>query len=176
MKNNPTLLAIITTIAVSFSAAAQQPDAAAIADAMHDPQPDGDEVRLINPEQRLTAHVGPDAIATLRSGEATLVLQVQDSGEGASVVLGDDGLTINDTVYTQHWLNTVRGLEHLIEVFDPETTSITVNVEGLVPYLDTEDAVVLRDDEGNEAMRYGGLAVFDARSQRQTAWFEAAKT
>ncbi len=146
-------------------------DTVAIADAMRDPQPDGASTRLVNIEQKVTARVGASGAVRLSGSKGAVDLVLLGAGSNARTEVGDDLLVVRDDVFAQHWLNTPRGLEHIIEVF-AATDVLDLRVSGLAASLLDERTVILRDGDGSEALRYSGLAVFDALSRHQTAWFE----
>ena len=105
----------------------------------------------------------PEARFSLESSAAPVVAAVEDGAVDA----------VDDNGPHQLWIATERGVEHLIEVYDPADSIVErLLVEGLTPILRTDDYVALVDDEGVERSSYSNLHVFDAIAVSQLAWFE----
>lgn len=105
----------------------------------------------------------PEARISLQSSEAPIVATVEDGAVDAIDIDGPHQL----------WIATERGVEHLIELYDPVDSVVErLVVEGLTPVLTADDHIALVDDEGIERSAYSGLHVFDAAATPQLAWFE----
>ncbi len=112
-------------------------------------------------------------LSDVMSGDPLVHLQLE--GTVAPDVRQEDDLAIDasDPIGPrQLWLATERGVEHIIEVYEPSMPLLQrLRVEGLHPRLDHE-SVTLVDDDGMPRATYAGLHVFDALGVVHEAWFE----
>lgn len=173
---------------LAATSAAAQPLSPELWDAVDDisrnPWPVGADgsggTAFINQQQALEAVVDDDGAWTLftgASGEEATALILEGFAATAGHELGDDTISARGEGRTQTWVNTDRGIEHIIELLDPEIESDGVIIErlfvgGLAPRLEDEQTVLFIDEAGAERLRYAGLYVFDAWHRAQTSWFD----
>lgn len=105
---------------------------------------------------------------------ATFTLR-QDQRSQAAPSVVEGGLARQAGSISEWWLETSRGIEHVMNVDAkdaPSEITVTIDVDGLVAVLADEQAVSLVDGDGAEQLRYSGLYVWDLFHRRQTAWFD----
>jgi hypothetical protein len=143
-----------------------------------DPLDGQTKAHLVNREHQIRSYVDSDGTFTIVNREDT-ALRVNlrlDAASSAPPTVGDDSVAHDAAGVHQRWLNGPDGIEHTITLDAPlddddRSIRLKVHVSGLPFAVAAPERVVFEAAVG-PSFGYGGLKVFDANGEQQTAWFD----